>query len=341
MRQLTYTGPGELHWLEAPEPRLEGSGEAIVRPLAVSTCDLDGPLVRGETPFPAPIPIGHELAAEVTEVGEEVTTVKPGDRVVVPFQISCGVCDACRRGHTGSCTSVRQLAMYGFGAFGGDWGGALSDLVRVPYADAMLMPLPAGLEPAAAAGAADNVCDGWRTVAPHLRERPGAEVLIAGGGAAGGIGLYAVAAAVALGASRVAYVDRAEDRLELASRLGADAIEGDGSLRPGLFPITVDACGEEEVLAMVLRSTAPDGFCTCASPYFSPSRPLPLLEMYTRAVTLLCGHCHARPLMPDVLSALADGRLRADLVTDRVVDWDAAADVLPEHRRKTVFARAA
>jgi alcohol dehydrogenase len=263
-----------------------------------------------------------------------------GDRVVVPFQISCGSCDACRAGHTGNCTTVHQMAMYGFGASGGDWGGALSDLVRVPYADAMLVPLPPGLEPVAAAGAADNISDAWRTVAPHLRARPGAEVLIAGGGGAGGIGLYAAAAAVALGAATVDYVDDAEDRLEIAKQLGANAVEGEP--RRGRYPITVDARGDEQALGMVLRSTAPDGFCTNAAPYFRPpSEPLPLLEMYTRCVTLHSGRCHARSLMPEVLAALADGSLRADLVTDRVVEWDAAADVLPEHRRKTVFARAA
>jgi alcohol dehydrogenase len=339
VRQLTYTGAGGLEWHDVPDLELQGPGEAMVRPLAVSTCDLDGPIVRGETPFPAPIAMGHEPVAEVTAVGDEVTRVAVGDRVVVPFQISCGACDACRAGHTGNCTAVRQLAMYGLGAAGGDWGGALSDLLRVPYADAMLLPLPPGLEPASAAGAADNISDGWRTVAPQLEARPGAEVLIAGGAAAGGIGLYAAAAAVALGAATVDYLDDAEDRLEIARRLGANPIEGEA--RSGRYPITVDARGDEDTLRMVLRATARDGFCTNAITYFSPSKPLPLLEMYTRCVTLHSGRCHARTLMPEVLDALADGTLRADLVTDRVAEWDAAADVLAEHQRKTVFARAA
>ena len=93
---------------------------------------------------------------------------RPGDRVVVPFQISCGECARCRRGQTGDCESVPRLSMYGFGAFGGNWGGASSDVVRVPYADAMLVPLPDGLEPATVASASDNIPDAWRTVAPPL-----------------------------------------------------------------------------------------------------------------------------------------------------------------------------
>jgi len=341
VRQLTYTAPGEIEWREAPEPRIEGPGEAIVSPLAVATCDLDGPLVRGETPFPAPIAMGHEMVGEVVETGDEVASVAAGDRVVVPFQISCGSCEACRSGHTGNCTTVQQLAMYGLGAAGGDWGGALSDLVRVPYADAMLVPLPVGLDPVTAASAGDNISDGWRTVAPRLREHPGAEVLIVGGAEAGSIGLYAAGAAVALGAARVAYLDHEADRLDRARELGADAIEGDYGERYGLFPVTVDASGDEDGLALALRSTAPDGFCTSTSIFFSASQPLPFLEMYTRCVTLHTGRCHSRALLPDVLAALAGDSLHPDFVTDSVVDWENAPEALRDHRRKTIFSRTA
>uniref|UniRef100_UPI0014839C56 alcohol dehydrogenase catalytic domain-containing protein n=1 Tax=Mycobacterium avium TaxID=1764 RepID=UPI0014839C56 len=90
--------------------------------------------------------------AEVVDVGDEVSSVRVGDRVVVPFQISCGRCSACRRGHTGSCLSVPPASMYGFGISGGLWGGALADLMAVPFADAMLVALPDGVEPAGPAG---------------------------------------------------------------------------------------------------------------------------------------------------------------------------------------------
>ena len=177
MQQLTMTADRQVEWWDVPAPVLQGPGEALVRPLAVALCDLDQPILRGEAPIPGPIAIGHEFVAEVTEVGDEVRAVAPGDRVVVPFQISCGACARCRRGQTGDCTSVAPRAMYGFGAFGGDWGGALSDLVRVPFADAMLVAAPVGIAPAVLASASDNIPDGWRTVAPHLAQRPGADVL--------------------------------------------------------------------------------------------------------------------------------------------------------------------
>ena len=173
MQQLTMTADRQVEWWDVPAPALQGPGEALVRPLAVALCDLDQPILRGDAPIPGPIAIGHEFVAEVTEVGDDVRSVAPGDRVVVPFQISCGACVRCRAGQTGDCTSVPPRSMYGFGIFGGDWGGALVDLVRVPFADAMLVAAPAGIAPAVLASASDNIPDGWRTVAPHLAAAPG------------------------------------------------------------------------------------------------------------------------------------------------------------------------
>src|SRR5207302_1160221 len=118
-------------------------------------CDLDHPMIVGETPFPTPIALGHECVAEVLAAGPAVESVAPGDVVVVPFQISCGECDRCRRGLTGSCEPMPDVSMYGFGSFGGSWGGMLTDVVRVPYADAMLIRVPDGVEPVALASASD------------------------------------------------------------------------------------------------------------------------------------------------------------------------------------------
>ena len=108
MRALTRTEPGRLEWTSAPDPKLQGPGEAIVRPVAVTLCDIDRPMVDGRFPVPGSIHLGHEFVAEVTEVGDAVRSVRPGDRVCVPFQISCGRCDRCRAGLTAHCRAVRQ-----------------------------------------------------------------------------------------------------------------------------------------------------------------------------------------------------------------------------------------
>src|SRR5204863_4350538 len=141
---------------------------------------------------------------------------------------------------TGNCATVPPRSMFGFGAFGGDWGGMLSDLALVPYADAMLVALPEGVDPAVVASAADNMPDGWRAVAPALAELPAADVLVVGGGAARSIPLYAVDAALVLGAASVTYVDTDAGRLAVAQQLGAQVVDGPPERSLGAFPVTVD-----------------------------------------------------------------------------------------------------
>jgi alcohol dehydrogenase len=338
MRQLTLVEPGKVEWVDAGEPSLQGPREAIVRPLAVALCDLDVLIVRGEFPLETPVALGHEFVAEVVDVGDEVTVSRPGDRVVVPFQISCGECDRCRAGQTGNCASVPRLSMYGFGAFGGGWGGGLSDLVRVPFADAMLVALPAGVEPAAVASASDNIPDAWRTVGPQLDDRPGAEVLVVGG-MARSIGLYAVQIAHALGAARVVYVDEDADRLALARDFGAEAIEGPTERRSGRYPITVDASGSREGLTYALRSTEPEGTCTCVATPRELETPLPLLEMYTVGIQFRIGRVMSRPVIPPLLELAAAGRIQPQLVTSRIASWDQAPEAVLEPETKLVIER--
>src|SRR2546428_11995766 len=110
MEELTYVGPGQVEWRDAPAPLLQGDGEALVRPVAVATCDLDAVIVRGLAPFPPPFPLGHESVVDVLEVGPDVRTIRPGDRAALPFQPACGACDFCRRDLTASCTAVPRTS---------------------------------------------------------------------------------------------------------------------------------------------------------------------------------------------------------------------------------------
>jgi alcohol dehydrogenase len=340
MQQLTFVGPEQLEWREADAPLLESDAAAIVRPCAVATCDLDAMIIGGDSPFPAPFAIGHECVAEVLEVGDAVTSVAPGDRVSVPFQISCGTCAACRRGRSANCSQVDFMATYGFGPAVGRWGGFLSDRVAVPFAEHMLVPLPSGLEAAAVASASDNISDGWRAVAPPLAEDPGASVLVVGGAGPGSIGLYAAALAVALGSESVLYVDTDEQRRGTAERLGAQTL-AETPRRVGPYPITVDASGRDDGLALALRSTAPDGTCTSTAVYFGEQPALPLLEMYTKGITFRTGRANAREAMPHVLELAAAGAVHPELVTSRVVEWsDAAPALLERDWTKLVIERA-
>ena len=330
MERLSYLGPGELGWQEASAPELDSDRAALVRPLAVATCDLDALIIAGESPFPAPFPIGHECVAEVTDVGDGVRSVQPGERVSVPFQISCGECASCRRGRTGNCRNERPMSTYGFGPAVERWGGFLSDSVLVPYADHMLVAVPDALTSTAVASASDNISDAWRSVGPPLQQEPRAPVLVVGGAGSGSIGLYAVAIALALGSESVTYADVDVDRLKIAESLGAKTLAAPWPQRAGPFPITADTNATQEGIELALRSTAPDGICTSNTIYFGEQPRLPLLEMYTKIVTFKTGRVHARPIMPEVLGLAERGVFHPELITTRVIEWPDAADALLE-----------
>jgi alcohol dehydrogenase len=335
MRALTFTGRDALEWRDAPDPRVSGDGEAVVRPLAVATCDLDDVIVGGQSPFQPPFVLGHEGVAEVVETGDGVTSVRPGDRVVVPFQINCGTCVACVAGRTGNCETVPFSSTYGFGfgAEGTRWGGFLADLVHVPYADAMLVPVPDALAPEIAAGASDNLTDAFRAVGLPLAQRPGAPVLVVGGAGPGSVGLYAAAEALALGSERVLYVDSDPRRRAIAEGYGAETLDRVPDQVDGRFPITVDASGDPRGLELALGSLDRDGVCTSTAIYFDPKvQPrMPLLAMYVQATTFVTGRIHARRDAPQVLELLAGGSFDPEPVTTRVVPFDDAADALTAH----------
>ncbi|MGW4122740.1 zinc-dependent alcohol dehydrogenase [Nocardia sp. NPDC004711] len=339
MKRLVLDGPHALRWEDAAEPTLDAPDQALVRPIAVATCDIDPAILQGWFPLAGPYPFGHEGVAEVVAVGDDVTTVRPGDKVVVPFQISCGVCDSCRRGHTGNCTTHPFMSSYGLGPMGGlSWGGLWSDLVAVPHADAMLVPLPAGVDPAAVASASDNIADAYRSVAPQLAARPGAEVLVLSGPAAPSIGLYAAGLAVALGSARAVYLDTDPERLAIAAELGAEPVEGRPTDRVGRFPVTVEAAGGSEALVAAIRATANDGFCTSVSVQ-TQDVALPMLEMYSRCCTFHTGRAHARPSIPHILDLVAAGRFDPSVVTTRTVAWEDSIDALLEAPVKLVATR--
>jgi threonine dehydrogenase-like Zn-dependent dehydrogenase len=343
MPSLTFAGPRELEWRDSEQPQLDSDDAAIVRPIAVATCDLDALIVFGGSPFPAPFALGHEGVGEVVEVGDRVKSIAPGDHVVIPFQVSCGACPQCLDSRTGNCSTVPWQSTYGFGFGDAYHGGFLSDAVNVPYADHMLVPLPQGIAPEAAASASDNIPDGYRTVTPLRDQWPGAPVLVVGGAGPGSVGLYAVAHAVALGSERVVYVDEDEQRRAIAAKLGAETLGEIPERLDQHFPVTVDASANPRGLELALRATAADGICTSTGIYFDPNEvpSFPLFEMYVRNTTFVTGRVHARKHIPPILESIESGALDPTEVTTKVVDWHDASDALLEFPgwNKLVFTR--
>ena len=202
----------------------------------------------------------------------------------------------------------------------------------------MLVPLPAGVEPVSVASAGDNVVDGWRTVSGPARAGPGAPVLVVGG-LARSVGLYAVDAALALGAESVTYLDDDPGRLAVAADLGAEILEGPPPSRLGPFPVTVDASASREGLVSAIGSTERGGECTHVGILYEPETPLPLLAMYVNGIQLNVGRAMARADLPAVLEHVAAGRLRPERITSRVVPWEAAAEAVLEFETKLVVTR--
>ena len=230
---------------------------------------------------------------------------------------------------------------FGLGSHGGiDLGGALADLVRVPWADVMLVPLPDGIDPVAAAGIPDNVADGYRCVAGPLAENPGADVLVVGG-LASSVGLYAAMSALVLGARRVVYVDDGAERLDLATALGADVVDATGrwdALDLGRkFPVTVDASVLDHGRDLALREVAPCGTCTSVSGGAAPRASLPLQRMYARGVRYEIGRVHAHSTMGPVLDLVATGVLRPERIVTRVAAFGEAVDAMTDPTTKVVF----
>jgi threonine dehydrogenase-like Zn-dependent dehydrogenase len=333
MRELIYIGDRKLVWREAADPALQDRTDAIVRPVAATTCDVDKMIIAGRSPVPPPFAIGHECVAEVTDVGDGVTHVQPGDLVVVPWHIACGRCDRCHDGLFAHCRTVPYMAMFG-APIGAEWGGLFSDLVRVPWADTMLVPLPPDLDAIAMASASDNWSLAWRLVAPHLQRTPGGRVLILGRGS---IGLYVCDIAGALGASDRLYVDRDPQRRAIAEQYGARTAVRIEPIHPG-FDIAIEATGRVDELATACCSLVPEGVCESAGNHFTPGE-LPLFQMYLNSVNLRIARDNVRANIPPALHLAQSGRVDPIQVVSHVLDWETLPDALPEMHTKPVFVR--
>jgi alcohol dehydrogenase len=209
----------------------------------------------------------------------------------------------------------------------------------------MLVALPEGIDPVAACSVADNVCDAYRHVAPHLpallETDPDAEVLILAAmsprfefGASNP--LYAGLIARAFGARNVYLADARPNVRAHAERLGLNALHPREARRRAPAPLVIDTTVNN--LGIALSSTAPDGICTSAGS-FHPSVRIPALRMYVRNVTLHVGRAHTRALIPHVLELMSDGRLHPETVISSVASLDEAPTALPRRRRQGCFDR--
>ncbi|KAL4792765.1 hypothetical protein BDV19DRAFT_400421 [Aspergillus venezuelensis] len=224
MKALNYVGPFDVKVQEVEMPRLEHPDDIIVKVTSAAICGSDLHMYEGRTAAEAGITFGHENLGIVEELGDGVTLLKKGDRVVMPFNVADGRCRNCEDGKTAFCTGVNPGfagGAYGYVAMG-PYRGGQAQYLRVPYADFNALKLPPGTENEADfILLADIFPTGWHGV-EISGFQPGDTVAVFG---AGPVGLMAAYSAQLRGASRVFVVDRVPERLRAAEKIGAVAVD--------------------------------------------------------------------------------------------------------------------
>lgn len=228
MKAVTWQGKRNVRVEEVPDPKIEKPTEAVIRVTSTGICGSDLHLyeVLGAFLEPGDI-LGHEPMGIVEEVGAEVENLKPGDRVVVPFNVSCGHCFYCDRNLQSQCETTqvtehgKGAALFGYTKLYGQVPGGQAERLRVPFADYGPIKVPDGPLDDRFLYLSDVVPTSWQAV-EYASVPPGGSVLILG---LGPIGQMCARIARHRGAGRVIGVDLVDERLELARRYGVDTID--------------------------------------------------------------------------------------------------------------------
>ena len=218
MLAMDFRGPRRVRAVQKPMPEIKHPEDAIVRVLRTCICGSDLHLYNGNVPDTrVGTTFGHEFIGEIVEVGAEVTQVKVGDRVMVPFHIACGRCIFCKEGMFGNCHESNSEAtavggIYGYSHTAGGHNGGQAEYVRVPYANFGPTVIPAGMDLDDAVMLTDVTPTGYQA-AEMAGIQPGDTVVVFG---AGPVGIMAVRCCWLFGAGRVIIIDHVDYRLEFA-----------------------------------------------------------------------------------------------------------------------------
>jgi glutathione-independent formaldehyde dehydrogenase len=224
VKAVVYKGPFEVAVEEVTNPRLQHPNDVIVRVTSTAICGSDLHMYEGRTAAEPGIVFGHENLGIIDQVGEGVTTLKQGDRVVMPFNVACGFCKNCSAGFTGFCLTVNPGfagGAYGYVAMG-PWPGGQAEYVRVPYADFNCLKLPEGTANETDFVLLADIFPTGYHGCELAQVSPGESVSVYGGGP---VGLMAAYSAMLRGAAKVFVVDRVPERLQKAEQIGAIPID--------------------------------------------------------------------------------------------------------------------
>jgi 2-desacetyl-2-hydroxyethyl bacteriochlorophyllide A dehydrogenase len=327
MRAVTFQAPGEVQVDEVAEPELLAPDDAIVRVEASGICGSDLHIYHGRVQIEPGFVIGHEFVGEVIAAGDEVTRVSVGDRVLGTYATACGECFYCRREEFHKCDESR---VYGHGATLGSLQGAQAEQVLVPHANLALRRVPDGLSDEVALFAGDVMGTAFHAI----DSRPLAKGETAAILGLGPVGLCAVQAAKAAGASEVVAIDTVQDRLKMAESFGATPVhlreqdaraevkrltEGRG------VDLAVDAVGHPEALDLALRLARKAGTVSATGVY-AERVEVHMGVLWIKAITLTSGHANVIKHLDRVLELLSSGELDPSPLVTHHMNLDEAPE---------------
>ena len=309
MRALVYHGPGHRSWDDVPDPILIEPTDAIIGVDVTTICGTDLHILKGDVPEVTTGRIlGHEAVGTVEAVGDAVTTLQPGDRVLVSCISSCGRCRFCREGRYGLCVG------------GGGWilghlvDGTQAEYVRVPFADTSTYKLPAQVSSAQAVMLSDILPTSYEVGVLNGHVRPADFVAIVG---AGPIGLAAALTSRLYSPRHVAVIDLAVSRLEMAKQFGADetlnpadgdVVERVKALTQGLgADVVIEAVGVPETFELCTQLVRPGGRVANVGVHGKPAM-LALDKLWAADVTITTGLVDTYST-PTLLQMVSSGQL--------------------------------
>lgn len=343
MRALTYQGPYKVRVEQKADPRIEHPQDVILSVTRAAICGSDLHLMHGLVPDTrVGHTFGHEFTGVVEEVGSEVASLRKGDRVVVPFNISCGACFYCSRGLTACCensnpSSDLACGVYGYSHTTGGYDGGQAEYVRVPFADVGPMRIPDDMDDESVLFLSDILPTGYQ--AAEMGEIKGGETVVVFG--CGPVGLFAMRSAWLLGASRVIAVDHVPYRLAFAERYAKvetvnfkevdDIVTYLKELFEGRGPdVCIDAVGCEAegsklhrfmgvglkleagaptVIEWCIQTVRKGGNVSIVGVYGPPFNLVPMGTAMNKGLTLRLAQCNVRRYMPHLLEHVRAGRI--------------------------------
>jgi 2-desacetyl-2-hydroxyethyl bacteriochlorophyllide A dehydrogenase len=286
VKAVVLRAPGDVGVDEIADPSILDPGDAIVAVRATAICGADLFPFHGMTPgFEAGTVLGHEFAGEVVEVGADVRSFRPGQRVVNASMISDGTCPSCRAGRVTQCEG---RSLFGYSGVYPRLDGGQAEFVRVPRADRVLRRLPDEVIDEAAVFLADILPTGHAAVV-RGEVSPGDTVVVVG---CGPVGLMAVLCAAGV-AGKLLAVDGVPERRRVAEALGAEAVEPERAADVVVeatdgqgADVVIEAAGSPGGLDASLRLARGRGVVSVVGAHFEPDYPLDNALMFERELTL-------------------------------------------------------